>query len=655
MPLAIHCGSLKASAGLDASESLEFSVGGSVSGLVGELGLSLNGSEALLIETDGVFTFVTGLQPGESYEVAVTTQPDGQTCGLLNALGEISTSNVADVEVVCAANLSPELTSLAFLGGFQITPSFGAAELAYQVDVSILVSELQLRATALDPLATITIDGETVDSGALSRPRALVLGDNIFAVNVETPSGDTRTYTTTVTRGAVLAQQVGTGKASNTGESDNFGTALALDGDTLAVGALEDSNGAQGDDSVEDSGAVFVFRRTGSTWAQEAYLKASNLDVDDNFGLRLALDGDTLVVAAQGEDSGGAESDESVEDSGAAYVFRRNGSTWTQEAYLKASNPGVDDAFGTQVDVSGDIIVVGARGEDSSSTGVNGAEDNDDSSASGAAYIFRRSGSSWTQEAYLKASNAGTDDRFGTAVRLDKDTVVIGAAGESSGSTGVNPAPTTDEVALSGAAYVFRVSGTTWTQEAFIKASNTRFDNQFGIVLAIDGDTLAVGTNRDASADPNDPFNTDASLAGACHIYQRTGSTWTQEAYIKAANPRSSDQFCVFAELSGDLLAVGAQGDRSASTGIDGSDDIDSGFLLSGAAYVFRRVGTTWIQESYIKASNTDAGDRFGSRGSLSGNTLVLGARNEDSDGVGIDSDLDNDNLPNSGAVYFFQ
>ncbi len=166
-----------------------------------------------------------------------------------------------------------------------------------------------------------------------------------------------------------------------------------------------------------DSGAAYVFVRSGGIWTQQAYLKASNTGAGDGFGDSVAVSGDTVVVGASGEDSNatgvdGNQGDNSASHSGAAYVFIRSGGIWTQQAYLKASNTGADDDFGNSVAVSGDTVVVGAYSEDSNATGVDGNQGDNSASASGAAYVFTRSGGIWTQQAYLKASNTGADDRL---------------------------------------------------------------------------------------------------------------------------------------------------------------------------------------------------------------------------------------------------
>jgi len=166
--------------------------------------------------------------------------------------------------------------------------------------------------------------------------------------------------------------------------------------------------------------------------AQEAYLKASNTDASDLFGVSIAVAGDTVIVGAFREDSSatgvdGNQANNSADESGAAYVFVRSGSSWVQQAYLKASNTEEGDTFGSVVAISGNTIVVGASAEDSSTTGVNGLQADNSAPGSGAAYVFVRSGSVWTQQAYLKASNTNMNDAFGFSVAVSGDTVVVGA------------------------------------------------------------------------------------------------------------------------------------------------------------------------------------------------------------------------------------
>ena len=251
-------------------------------------------------------------------------------------------------------------------------------------------------------------------------------------------------------------------------------------------------NGNQSDNSAGQSGAAYVFVRSGTTWIQQAYLKASNTGAGDQFGCSVAVSGDTVVIGAFGEASNatgfnGNQSDDNAFDSGAAYVFVRSGTNWTQQAYLKASNTGASDRFGWSVAMSGDTVVIGAYGEASNASGVNGNQSDNSASASGAAYVFVGSGTNWTQQAYLKASNTGAGDFFGYSVAVSGDTVVIGAYGEASNATGVNGNQSDNSAGESGAAYVFVRSGTNWSQQVYLKASNTEGSDAFGWSVAVSG------------------------------------------------------------------------------------------------------------------------------------------------------------------------
>ncbi len=169
----------------------------------------------------------------------------------------------------------------------------------------------------------------------------------------------------------------------------------------------------------------------------------------------------------------GDQSDNSADASGAAYVFVRSGTTWSQQAYLKASNTDAGDRFGSSVAVSGDTVVVGAHGEDSNATGVNGNQSDNSAVHAGAAYVFVRNGTTWSQQAYLKASNTDADDCFGGSVAVSGDTVVVGADGEDSNATGVNGDQSDNSAREFRRGLRVRAQRDDWSQQAYLKASNT--------------------------------------------------------------------------------------------------------------------------------------------------------------------------------------
>jgi hypothetical protein len=377
---------------------------------------------------------------------------------------------------------------------------------------------------------------------------------------------------------------------------DDFGESVAVSGDTIVIGAPWSSRGTRG-------GAAFVYRRGFAGWTLEAALQASNADTSDFFGWSVAIDGDTIVVGAPLEDSAatgvnGASpgpEDNSQLDSGAAYVFRRSGTVWTQEAYLKASNTGQDDDFGDRVAISGDTIAVSADDEDSAATGVNGSspgQDDNSMASAGAVYVFHRSGTGWAQEAYVKASNTGAQDRFGESVALSGDTLVVGASGEDSAATGVNgtaPGPDDNSKPSSGAAYVFGRTAGAWAQQAYLKASNTGAGDGFGRSVAVGRDAVVVGAADEdgggRGVNPVAPGPDDESEpdSGAVYVF-RHGATWFQEAYLKSANSDAGDLFGSCVAIGPDTIAVGAPFESSAFSG--GPDDNSQPAV--GAAYLFR-------------------------------------------------------------------
>jgi len=443
----------------------------------------------------------------------------------------------------------------------------------------------------IDPTFTApTYLKASISSSSAMFGRSVALSGDTAVVG----TGNSETVYVFVRNGATWSPQASL-TASNGTPTDNFGFSVAVSGDTIVVGAqFEDGSGVgvnpASNESAADAGAAYVFVRSGTTWSQQAYLKASNTGAADNFGRFVAVSGDTVVVGAPNEDGSGIgvdpASNEGAAGAGAAYVFVRSGTTWSQQAYLKASNSGgINDGFGYSVALSGDTAVVAAPYEDGSGTGVDPVS-NEFASESGAAYVFVRGGTTWSQQAYLKASNTGTNDLFGISVAVSEDSVVVGAVGEAGSGTGVNPS-SNDDAAYAGAAYVFERSGTTWSQQAYLKASNTGASDQFGIVVAVSEDTVVVGANNeDGSGTGVDPAPDDtAGNAGAAYVFLRIGTTWSQQAYLKASNTGAGDNFGGAVALSGGSVIVGAVGEDGSGTDVNPVSTDTASF--AGAAYVF--------------------------------------------------------------------
>ncbi|MGL6159921.1 FG-GAP repeat protein [Microbulbifer sp.] len=467
-----------------------------------------------------------------------------------------------------------------------------------------------------------------------------------------------------------LAEAVGYFKASNTEADDLFGfqVALSADGRVMAVAAAQESSGATGsngdqaDNSVEYSGAVYVFTQNNGVWTQQAYLKASNPGHWDFFGISLSLsaDGGVLAVGASGEGS-------NAFNSGAVYVFTQSAGVWSQQAHIKASNTQQSDEFGGSLALSADgsTLAVGAYAEDSSATGIDGNQADNSASASGAVYVFTQSGDTWSQQAYIKASNTEESDYFGHRVALSSNgnVLAVSANNEDSVATGIDGNQADNSATNSGAVYVFSRNDGTWSQQAYIKASNPEENDWFGSSLALssDGHVLAVGaTGEDSAATGIDGNQADNSVdfAGAVYVFTQSGDTWSQQAYIKASNTAEFDRFGASLALSADsrVLAVGTDAEDSSATGING-DEADDSANSSGAVYQFSQNAGTWSQQAYVKAPNTEGGDLFGRSGialSSDGSVLAVGAWDESSSATGINGDQADNSAEGSGAVYLY-
>jgi len=457
-------------------------------------------------------------------------------------------------------------------------------------------------------------------------------------------------------------------KASNTDEGDRFAWdgAVAVDGDTVVIGAHyegSDSTGINGDEANNDadrSGAVYVFVRSGGSWSQQAYLKASNTNALDQFGRSVAIDGDTIVVGAKFESSNatgvnGDQDNNIASASGAAYVFVRSGGSWSQQAYLKASNTGFVDQFGISVAIDGDTVAIGAPSEDSNAKGVNGDQSNNLASDSGAVYVFVRNGGSWSQQAYIKASNTDAADEFGSVVALSGDTLSVSARFEDSKTTSVNGNDNDNDAEDAGAVYVFFRSEDNWSQQAYLKASNAEAGDIFGHSIAIDEDTIVVGAHLEdsnAMGVSGDESNNDAEFAGAAYVFTRSGGDWSQQAYLKASNNEEDDRFGTAAAVYGDTLVISSF-EGSNATGVNGNQTINFA-SRSGAAYIFTRSANSWTQQAYLKASNTEVQDQFGASMALAQDTVVIGARFEDSNATGVNGDQANNEADGAGSAYVF-
>ena len=373
-------------------------------------------------------------------------------------------------------------------------------------------------------------------------------------------------------------------KPSDGSSSDDFGISVSIDGDYAIVGARYYDDDSDYYNTKTNSGAAYIFKRSGTSWTQEAKLTASDASSSDYFGYSVSISGDYAVVGAYADDDNGSAS-------GSAYVFKRSGTAWSQEAKLTGSDGASNDYFGISVAISDSLAIMGAYRKNS---------------YKGAAYIFKRSGTTWTQDTTLTASDGAASDYFGISVSISGNYAAVSAFRDD------------DKGTDSGSVYFFKRSGTTWSQDAKLSANDGQAYDYFGYSVSLSGDYAVVGAYLD---------NDKGSNAGSAYIFKYSGTSWAQEAKLTANDGASSDYFGYSVSISGDYTVVGTYRD-------------DDKVTDSGSAYIFKRNGTTWSQHTKFTASDGAASDYFGWSVGMSGQTPVVGAI------------YDDDNGSNSGSAY---
>ncbi len=292
---------------------------------------------------------------------------------------------------------------------------------------------------------------------------------------------------------------------------DLFGHSVAVSSNTAVIGAfLEDHVGI-------NAGSAYVFTRSAGIWTQQAKLTAADGAAFDRFGISVAVSGDTAVIGAPLDDDAG-------DASGSAYVFTRSAGIWTQQAKLTAADGAAGDRLGdSSVAVSGDTAVIGVGSINS-------------------AYVFTRFAGIWTQQAKLTAADGGAGDEFGRWVAVSGNTAVIGARLDDAGKA-------------TGSAYVFTRSAGIWTQQAKLTAADGAAGDEFGYGVAVAGDTALIGARGDDDA---------GNRSGSAYLFIRSAGIWTQQAKLTAADDARGDEFGISVAVAGDTAVIGAYRDDDA-------------------------------------------------------------------------------------------
>ncbi len=321
-------------------------------------------------------------------------------------------------------------------------------------------------------------------------------------------------------------------------------------------------------------------------------LTASDGAGNDYFGYSVDISGDWAIAGAFQDDDHGISS-------GSAYIYKFDGTTWVENAKLTASDGFTFDRFGIAVAIDGKWAVVGAH------------QDDDHGTSSGSAYVFEYAGGTWTEKAKLTASDAMTKDRFGRAVDISGNKIIVGAPDDDTRYTN------------SGSAYIFEYMGGTWTETSKLMLTDHRTGDHFGRSVAIDKDQVIVGAYKD-----NDKGV--GHQAGSAYIFQYDGITWTQQIKLAASDAAAVDRFGVSVDIFDDRAIVGANLD---------DDDGES----SGSAYIFHNTGGKWMEKAKLVASDGMEKDRFSVSVAIEGDKAVIGTPYDDMPGI------------NSGAAYVYE
>ncbi len=379
--------------------------------------------------------------------------------------------------------------------------------------------------------------------------------------------------------------------ASGATAGQQFGSLIDVSGDTMVIGAPGDATGGVA------SGAAYIFERVAGVWTEQVKLVKDTPITFDVFGQAVATDGETVIVGASGDNEVGTSA-------GAVYLYRKIAGVWSLQQLLLASDAETFDNFGRSLAISGSTLVVGAEGEDSACPA-------DPFCNSGAAYVFEEDAGTWLEEDKLVPSDAEEGDFFGRVVAIDAATMVVGALEED--ANGSN----------SGAAYVFENAGGGWTEAGKLFPDDSLAEDNFGVAVAIEDMTIVVGAHRDDDG---------GNASGSAYVFNYKGATkWTQSQKLTANDAAVADNFGLAVAIGYGTISIGAM------------NDDHNGFNGAGSVYLFSQAGALWVEQQKLIAADPRDSQKFGNALAPDGDVLAIGAFGDDDLGL------------ESGAVYVFE
>ena len=598
-----------ADAAVDAPGEPLYGVRGTLSGLWSgatvqlELTSPPDAPVPLSVTSNGEFAFPPSLPDDRSFSVAVATggQPLMHACVVANGAGIVDRDQTPSIAVDCAFTAAVDITWSAPLPGFD----FSVERLVYSDEAALGVQE-----------SSITVSGPAgiewaLDSQAFStlatRSVPLPLSTNVVDITLRIGTFTNR-YSFNIERSDPVVNDLAYLKASNTDDGDHFGAAVAASGSWVAVGAPDEDSaatgvgGTQSGDASTDSGAVYLFRRDGLTLTQIAYLKGAPNVAGAHFGASVAMRGDVLIV--------GAPNDGAIGE-GAVYIYKRDVSGWMQVQRLTPPDPFAGLKFGASIALGDRWIVVGAPGDGVVYT-----------------YVANTTTTVWAPHETLMAPIRALGDQFGASVAIDEydgARIIVGAPFDDGPS---------DALTDSGVVHLFLRTGPvgtpgTWAHEGTFSANGTEPGDHFGAAVAATRGRVVVGADGD-DGDAASPV-TDA---GAVYVLERSGTTWTQVAELRAPTPMLGANLGASVATRGDLILAG------------------SPTVAAGTTTLFQQIGLAWVPYAAVASPAVDAGDAFARSIALSGEGIYIGAPLEDGSGTGTTASPADNGASDTGAVH---
>jgi hypothetical protein len=348
--------------------------------------------------------------------------------------------------------------------------------------------------------------------------------------------------------------------ASDGEPDDLFGFSVSIRTDYAIIGSPKD------DDNGNNSGSAYIFKQDVASWLQQDKLTPSDPQANDKFGSAVSISTDYAVISSPGDSN----------STGSAYIFKRDGSSWIEQTKLTASDSNENDFFGISVFINGSYAVIGAYGDDS---------------FTGSAYIFKRDGENWNEQDKLTASDGQAGDNFGFVVSIRQDYAIIGTYGDDN---------------FTGSAYIFKRNGSSWTEQAKLTASDAQLGDYFGISVDTTADHAIIGAYR------------KNSHTGSAYVFKRNGSSWAEQTKLTASDGNERDLFGCSVSLADDSAIVGAYLNDPAGIG------------NAGSAYIFKRQASSWTEQAKLTISDGEPNDLFGVAISMNSNQAIVAAIGDD-------------------------